>query len=77
MSTDCQLRNGQNGVIGGSRSSGGFSAFTRDAHEITVIGGINVPEGTTGSVTLFCRDAFGRVELDGAAMMVIHIGGFF
>jgi hypothetical protein len=82
---DCQLRtrtpaevasNSFGNVIGATRASGGHSEFTEDTHEISVNGGLFVPEGTTLSISLWCREEFGPVRLAGAQIVLLKIGGF-
>jgi hypothetical protein len=76
MVNECQLRDSGGGVIGASRAAGIFTQFQKDSHEITVNGGIFVPEGGGNVVSLWCREEFGAGTLDGAQMMVVRIGGF-
>lgn len=76
---ECQLRDGVGVVIGGGVVSGGASQYTVDRAEITTTGGLFVPPGQTGSVSLWCRTPFADLTtgIAGGQMMVLNIGGFF
>jgi hypothetical protein len=76
---ECQLRDSVGVVIGGSVVSGGASQYTVDRAEITATGGLFVPPGQTGSVSLWCRTPFAdtTTQIAGGQMMVLNIGGFF
>jgi hypothetical protein len=73
---DCQLRDEFGNVLGASRAAGTFNQFTRDTNEISTNGGVFVPQGETRTVSLWCRSAFDVLEVDGAQLMVVNIGGF-
>ena len=77
MVNDCQLRDNLGAVLGASRSTGGFSEFTKDAHEITVNGGYTVQDGDPSKViSLWCRSEFDTGKVDGAQLITVKIGGF-
>ncbi len=76
MVNECQLRDEFGGVLGVSRATGGYSEFTRDHHEITINGGIFVPDGEGRTVSLWCREEFGPGYLAGARIVVLKVGGF-
>jgi hypothetical protein len=79
LQVECQLRDGAGVVLGGSVISGGASQFTVDRHEITATGGLLVPVGQTGSVSLWCATPYADLttQIAGGQMMVLSIGGFF
>jgi hypothetical protein len=75
----CELRNAANGVIGGNGAAGSFTEFVSDLNEITVTGGIFVPDGTSNAASLWCRATIStgaQLVVRGAQMMVLRIGGF-
>jgi hypothetical protein len=76
---ECQLRDAAGVILGGSVVSGGASQYTVDRHEITAMGGLVVPAGQAGSVSLWCRTPFADLttQIAGGQMMVLNIGGFF
>ena len=76
MVMECQLRNAAGNVLGANRAAGTCTEFQKDSAEISVNGGIFVPEGEGNVVSLWCRSEFGAGTLDGAQMMVLKIGGF-
>ncbi len=77
----CELRDGNNNFMGGAAVVGESSTNVRDVHSITINGGLFVPSGQTGKITLQCdiglagQDVVG--VLDGAQMVVLQVGGFF
>lgn len=74
---DCRLRDNQGNFMGGNRATGTVTQFTEDAWEITVNGGIFVPEGEpTRIVNLECRTIFENGEVTAAQLLVVKIGGF-
>lgn len=73
---ECQLRDSSGGVMGASRAAGRAGKFQLDSSEITVTGGLFVPDGGGNVVSLWCREEFGSGALDGAQIMVLKIGGF-
>jgi hypothetical protein len=73
---ECQLRDSGGGVMGASRAAGRVGKFQQDSSEISVNGGLFVPEGGGNVVSLWCRQEFGFGLLDGAQIMVLRIGTF-
>jgi hypothetical protein len=76
IATACELRNANNGVIGGNGATGAQNEFVKVSHEITVNGGIFVPDGGANTVSLWCRSEFHPLGVAGAQIMVLRIGGF-
>jgi hypothetical protein len=76
---NCQLRDQNNGVIGVARASGEFeeNGATVDTFDMAMTGGIFIPEGTTGSVSLWCNGEFANsVAVQQSQLLVLKIGGF-
>jgi hypothetical protein len=76
---NCQLRDQNNGVIGVARASGEVEEdnATVDSFDMAITGGVFIPEGTTGSVSLWCNGEFGNgVQLQQSQLLVLKIGGF-
>ena len=74
---NCLLRNQNGEAIGAGRASGEVSDFAQDTNEITVTGGIFVPDGTTNAVSMWCNAEFDRpLEVANTQMLVMKIGGF-
>jgi len=57
-------------------AAGRVGKFQKDSSEISVNGGLFVPDGGGNVVSLWCREEFGSGLLDGAQIMVLKIGGF-
>ncbi len=63
--------------MGGNRATGTVTEFTEDSWEITVHGGIFVPEGEPSRiVNLECRTIFFRGKVIAAQLLLVKIGGF-
>ena len=73
---ECQLRDSGGNILGASRAAGRVGKFQQDSDEISVNGGLFVPEGGGNVVSLWCREEFSPGLLDGAQIMVLKIGGF-
>ena len=77
---NCQLRNHVNGVIGIGRASGEIeeNGATKDTFQMAITGGMTIPDGQTGTVSLWCNAEFGNdVKLDQSQIMILKIGGGF
>jgi len=76
---NCQLRNQNGGVIGIGRASGEVEEdfATVDTFDMAITGGLSIPDGATGTVSLWCNAEFGHVvKVDQSQMLILKIGGF-